>query len=85
MPFYKKVLSERDIRVLIYNGDTDPTINTLTGQNWTRSLGLEEYESWRPWTIDGKQYMGGSVTRYKSGDMGKLDFVTVRGAGHMVP
>lgn len=69
------------MRVLIYNGDTDPCLDSMTAQNWTSALGFNETEEWRPWTIDGQQYMGGYVTRYE----GDFDFLTIRGAGHMVP
>ena len=40
---------------------------------------------WRPWTVDGRQQMGGYVTRYQTGSVkGSFDFATVRGAGHKV-
>lgn len=81
LPFYKEVVENTDLRVLVINGDTDPTLDSLVAQNWTSSLGFEEKEEWRPWTIDGKSYMGGYVTRYH----GDFDFLTVRGSGHMVP
>ena len=82
MPFYRDVAAQRpDVRVLVYNGDTDPGINSFVSQNWTVALGLAEAEAWRPWTLDGCQRMGGYATRYA----GDFDFVTVRGAGHMVP
>ncbi|CAB9528207.1 Carboxypeptidase Y homolog A [Seminavis robusta] len=81
LPFYRRVVSETDLRVLIYNGDTDPAINSFTAQNWTSHLGMTETEAWRPWTLDGKDYIGGYVTRYEK----NFDFLTIRGAGHMVP
>jgi len=81
MPFYQHVAQDTQLRVLVYNGDTDPGINSFVSQNWTVALGLEEVEAWRPWTLDGKQTMGGYVTRYAGG----LDFLTIRGSGHMVP
>ena len=81
MPFYEHVAQATNLRVLIYNGDTDPGINSFHTQNWTSSLGLREREEWRPWTLDGRQYMGGYVTRYE----GDFDFLTIRGSGHMVP
>ena len=65
---------------MIYNGDTDPCINSFLAQNWTSNLGLSESQSWRPWTTDGCQRMGGYVTRYAN----NFDFLTIRGAGHMV-
>jgi carboxypeptidase C (cathepsin A) len=71
---------ETDMKVMIYNGDTDPAITALAAQNWTSHLGLTESQSWRPWTVDGYRKMGGYVTRYAEG----LDFLTIFGAGHMV-
>ncbi len=86
-PFYKSLTYDnrlRDessqIRVLIYNGDADPAITSLAAQNWTWHLDLPETESWRPWTVDSCRRVGGYVTRYE----GSFDFLTIRGAGHMV-
>lgn len=31
LPWYKDVITNGNLRILIYNGDTDPAINTLTG------------------------------------------------------
>lgn len=81
MPFYRHVAYNTSLRVLVYNGDTDPGINSFVSQNWTSALGFREKESWRPWTIDGKARMGGYVTRYE----GDFDYLTIRGSGHMVP
>jgi len=64
----------------VYNGDTDPGINSFVAQNWTVALGLEETEAWRPWTLDGCQRMGGYLTSYA----GDFAFLTIRGSGHMV-
>ena len=77
--FYKSVNGQ--LRVLVYNGDTDPSINSFEAQNWTHHLGFDVEEDWRPWTIDGCLRMGGYVTRYA----GDFDFLTIRGSGHMVP
>eukprot|EP00529_Nitzschia_sp_RCC80_P013191 CAMPEP_0113484406 /NCGR_PEP_ID=MMETSP0014_2-20120614/23945_1 /TAXON_ID=2857 /ORGANISM="Nitzschia sp." /LENGTH=591 /DNA_ID=CAMNT_0000378007 /DNA_START=8 /DNA_END=1784 /DNA_ORIENTATION=+ /assembly_acc=CAM_ASM_000159 len=82
-PFYKEVVKEDGgkLRVLVYNGDTDPAITSFATQNWTSHLGFTEKQHWRPWTIDECQRMGGYVTRYEN----NFDFLTIRGAGHMVP
>lgn len=75
-------ISQTDkLRMLVYNGDTDPAITSFAAQNWTSSLGLEVTQDWRPWTLDECQRVGGYVTRYAGG----LDFLTIRGAGHLVP
>mmetsp|Transcript_41795 Transcript_41795/g.111392 ORF Transcript_41795/g.111392 Transcript_41795/m.111392 type:complete len:580 (-) Transcript_41795:623-2362(-) len=82
MPFYENLAKNNpDVRVLVYNGDADPGINSFVSQNWTVALGLPETQSWRPWTLDGCKRMGGYVTRYE----GDFDFLTIRGSGHMVP
>jgi carboxypeptidase C (cathepsin A) len=79
--FFHHLATETSVRVLIYNGDADPSITSLEGQNWTSSLGLAEVQSWRPWSIDSCLRVGGYVTRYD----GDFDFLTIRGSGHMVP
>jgi serine carboxypeptidase-like clade I len=79
--WYKDIISQNRLRILVYNGDTDPCINAFQAQNWTRNLGFKEAESWRPWTLDGCQRMGGYVTRYEN----NFDFLTIKGSGHMVP
>lgn len=69
------------LKMLVYNGDTDPAITSFAAQNWTSHLGLAIQQDWRPWTLDGCKHVGGYVTRYEGG----LDFLTIRGAGHLVP
>ena len=82
--WYKEVLSSPDnnLKIMVYNGDTDPAINAFVAQNWTRNLGFDEIEGgWRPWTTDNCQRMGGYITRYEN----NFDFVQIKGSGHMVP
>jgi carboxypeptidase C (cathepsin A) len=69
--FYKEINGV--LRVLIYNGDTDPAITSFAAQNWTSHLGFKESEEWRPWTVDGCRRMGGYVQRYE----GDFDFLTI--------
>jgi carboxypeptidase C (cathepsin A) len=86
-PFYQEMNGK--LRILVYNGDTDPAITSFATQNWTSHLGFDQLSRardgndgrWRPWTTDGCQNMGGYVERYE----GNFDFLTIRGAGHMVP
>eukprot|EP00930_Biecheleria_cincta_P095710 TRINITY_DN8764_c0_g1_i2.p1 TRINITY_DN8764_c0_g1~~TRINITY_DN8764_c0_g1_i2.p1 ORF type:complete len:539 (-),score=80.92 TRINITY_DN8764_c0_g1_i2:95-1624(-) len=79
--WYKEVVEQNRLRILIFNGDSDPALNSLYAQNWTSAVGIPELESWRPWTRDGSKRMGGYVTRYNN----NFDFLTIRGSGHMVP
>jgi carboxypeptidase C (cathepsin A) len=76
----------KGLRVLVYNGDTDPGVNMEAIQDISAAFALQynltETQSWRPWTVDGKQWTGGHVTEY---DNGIFTFATVKGSGHMVP
>mmetsp|Transcript_2531 Transcript_2531/g.4872 ORF Transcript_2531/g.4872 Transcript_2531/m.4872 type:complete len:116 (-) Transcript_2531:477-824(-) len=82
MPFYRQVASTTKLRMLVYNGDTDPDLNSFRAENWTAALGFKPTQPWRPWTVDGCLRMGGYVTRYEEQ---RFDFLTIRGSGHMVP
>lgn len=37
--WYKEIIATNSLRILVYNGDTDPCINAYQAQNWTRNLG----------------------------------------------
>lgn len=78
LPFYKEKLIPQ-IRVLIFNGDVDCCVPYKGNEWWTSSLGLKVEKPWRAWTLDNQ--VGGYVTTYES----NFNFVTVKGAGHMVP
>lgn len=82
MPFYHQVAATTDLKVLIYNGDADPSINSFEAANWTSHMGYIPTQTWRPWTLDNCLRMGGYVTRYQDH---RFDFLTIRGSGHMVP
>lgn len=79
--WYKEIITENKLRILVYNGDTDPCINAFDSQDWVESLGFQKTEGWRPWTTDDCQRMGGYVIRYEN----NFDFLTIKGSGHMVP
>jgi len=85
LPIYDYARSKTPLRVLVYNGDTDPGINSMVTQAkytaYFDSLNVTESEAWRPWTTDGKQRMGGYVISYP----GDFSYLTIRGSGHMVP
>ena len=71
--------------VCLLSGDTDPGINSMVTQSkyfdFFDSINVTESEPWRPWTLDGKQRMGGYVVSYP----GDFTYLTIRGSGHMVP
>jgi len=76
-------LLERGIRVLIYVGTYDWICNWVGNERWTLDLewsGRKEFvkEELREWTVEGKK---AGLVRSNGG----FTFVTVDGAGHMVP
>lgn len=78
LPYYKSTLIP-NIRVLIFNGDADCCVPYVGNEWWTSSLNMDVEKPWRAWTLDSQ--VAGYVTTYES----NFNFVTVKGAGHMVP
>lgn len=69
---------------MIYYGDVDGGVPFNGGEEWTNALGYPILEEWRPWTVDGKAAMAGYVQIFNA-EGNNFTYVTVRGAGHMVP
>jgi len=77
------------LRVLIYNGDADACVPYTDNEAWTTKFaetnGLEETSPWHPWAagiMPSNPQVAGYATKY---DVNNFTFVTVKGAGHMVP
>ncbi|CAJ0581455.1 unnamed protein product, partial [Mesorhabditis spiculigera] len=66
------------LKVMLYYGDIDMACNFLGGQRFAANLGIAQKESKRTYQVNGQ--VGGYVS-----DFGQLKFVTIRGAGHLVP
>eukprot|EP01084_Bolivina_argentea_P142198 249808_1 len=79
-PYYKQWVKK--YRILIYFGDTDAGVPYNGGEEWTNNLGYPVQEAWRPWTPS-QSTMGGYVQIFDTGT--NFTYLTVRGAGHMVP
>eukprot|EP01065_Artemidia_motanka_P043730 TRINITY_DN6110_c0_g1_i1.p2 TRINITY_DN6110_c0_g1~~TRINITY_DN6110_c0_g1_i1.p2 ORF type:complete len:514 (+),score=175.51 TRINITY_DN6110_c0_g1_i1:61-1602(+) len=83
---YSKAL-KAGLRVLIYEGDSDASgLETAPVEDvfvpYFKQEGYNQTRSWRPWTTDGAQRMGGYVIEWENR---KVQFVSIRGAGHLVP
>jgi len=65
-------------RILKYSGDTDGAVPTYGTKEWIKMLDWNVEEAWRPWFTEGQ--VSGYVEKYDG-----LDFVTVKGVGHMAP
>ena len=71
------------IKMMHYSGDTDGVIPTYGTKQWIAGLKWPVTQAWSHWKIkdavNGDQ-VAGSYQRYDG-----LDFVTVKGVGHMAP
>jgi hypothetical protein len=76
----------KEIRVLIYNGDSDTCVPYIGNEEWTSGLAetgvVAETNPWHPWyNSNTSSAPAGYATTY--GD--NFQFITVRLAGHQVP
>ena len=86
MPVWKSVLElgKDNFKVMVYSGDDDSICATLGTQQWVWDMGFTASETWTPWHFQNTEDDGqvaGFTTKFKEG----MSFVTVHGAGHMVP
>lgn len=65
--------------MLHFSGDTDGVVPTLGTKNWIKKLGWPIVEKWRAWYA-GSDQVAGFIQKYD-----RLDFVTIKGVGHMSP
>ncbi|XP_023672803.2 lysosomal protective protein [Paramormyrops kingsleyae] len=66
------------LRVLVYNGDTDMACNFLGCQWFVEALNQKETTPYQQWLFDNQ--VAGFYQQF-----GNITFLTVKGAGHMVP
>nr|XP_056700336.1 lysosomal protective protein [Euleptes europaea] len=80
---YLKLLGTMKYRILLYNGDVDMACNFLGDEWFVNSLDQKVEVSRRPWIYtdeNGQDQIGGFVKEFTN-----ISFLTVKGAGHMVP
>ena len=78
--FYQDFMQKfPNLRVWFFSGDADACVPTLGTLRWINELNLTVDEEWRKWKIDGQQV--GMIQKYTNG----LVFLSIKGAGHMVP
>jgi len=81
-PLYSRLIQK--YRVLIYSGDVDACVPYWGSEEWTRNLGFKVVKDWHPWNsqyTNGHYGNGGYVIDYEN----DFTFLTIKGAGHMVP
>ncbi|XP_038703782.1 serine carboxypeptidase 1-like isoform X2 [Tripterygium wilfordii] len=76
---YHKNLTTQGYRALIFTGDHDLRIPFTGTQGWTRSIGYNVVDEWRPWFVNNQ------AAGYLQGYANNLIFLTIKGAGHTVP
>ena len=83
---WTKVIGDEALEILIYNGDTDFILSHMGNAAWiNEGLGLNKTLEWTKWRGSDGQ-VAGYFERYQTGNKDKpLTFLTVKGAGHMVP
>lgn len=62
----------------MFSGDVDGAVSIFGTRQWIKNLNWEIIDPWTPWVLNGQ------VVGYKEKHNG-LDFVTIHGAGHLVP
>jgi len=78
LPYYRDDIIPF-IRVLIFNGDVDACVPYNGNEWWTSTLGIPQTTAWTEWLVNTQ--VAGYVTKYQD----NFEFVTIKGAGHMVP
>ncbi|KAE8663241.1 Serine carboxypeptidase 1 [Hibiscus syriacus] len=86
-PAVRKTIHAETITRILLPGDIEHSYTVgimicvpFTGtEAWTRSVGYEIVDEWRPWTSNGQ------VAGYLQGYDHNLTFLTIKGAGHTVP
>lgn len=82
--FYQVLMSSaKKPRILLYNGDIDMACNFLGDEWFVDSLGKKLEVQRRSWLVkdkDGYNQIAGYVKEFE-----RISFLTVKGAGHMVP
>ena len=81
-PLYAQLAN--NYQMLIYSGDVDACVPYVGTEQWTSQLGFSVVQDWHPWSAlpdktHGMHKAGYAIT------YSKLQFITVNGAGHLVP
>nr|KAF6471045.1 cathepsin A [Molossus molossus] len=80
---YLKLLAPQKYRILLYNGDVDMACNFLGDEWFVDSLNQKVEVQRRPWLVnygDSGEQIAGFVKEFSH-----IAFLTIKGAGHMVP
>ena len=88
LPNYRKWVAEAEgsLQILIYNGDADYILSHMGNAAWIeRGLALNKSKEWTKWRGSDGQVAGYFEQWGTANPQRPLTFLTVKGAGHMVP
>lgn len=81
---YQEWVRQGDLQILIYNGDVDYILSHMGNSAWiNQGLQLPKIQDWTMWRGSDGQ-VAGYYERYETAGI-PFTFLTVKGAGHMVP
>lgn len=76
---------DASLQILIYNGDADYILSHMGNAAWiNEGLQLPKAKAWNKWRGSDGQ-VAGYYEQYKTAGSHHLSFLTIKGAGHMVP
>jgi len=76
---YSELVQRKLIKVMVYSGDDDNSgCSSFSTQKWLWGMNLTISKEWRSWTVDGQ--LAGYIVKFEG-----MTFMTVHGAGHLVP
>lgn len=78
IPLWQRFITDTDWNLVVFSGDVDAAVPTVGTERWINCLDLPIVNGWRPWMYDGQT--AGFVQ-----DFSRMTFITIKGAGHMVP
>ncbi|XP_019168789.1 PREDICTED: serine carboxypeptidase-like 13 [Ipomoea nil] len=77
---YHANLTTRGLRALIYSGDHDLIVPTMSTEAWITSLNYSTVDSWRPWAAH-----DGIIAGFTRSYSNNMTFATLKGSGHIAP
>jgi len=78
MPIYSYLVNNSKLKIMIYSGDDDSMCASFGTQMFIWDMGWQTKEAWGSWSVDDQ--VAGYVVKFEG-----FTFLTVHGAGHMVP
>jgi carboxypeptidase C (cathepsin A) len=76
---YPDLLKE-NLKIFIFSGDADAVVPFNGTEKWIKKLGLKAHSSYTPYYVPDQSHAAGFYVKFEG-----LTFITIRGAGHMVP